>query len=190
MGKQKYILPKNDIRKKCREYAKKYIDIQRNEFIRLGILGDWGNPYITMDYEYEAVILSELYKFFDNGGIYKSSKPVYWCINCVTALAEAEVEYNEHTSSSIYVKFKAHSDVYKKLNVDENEDLFFLIWTTTPWTLPANLAVALHPNFDYALIKVKTSNNKNLKNNSMIIIAKDLVENVVNALNINAYDVA
>lgn len=189
LGKQKYTLQKNDFRKKCREYAKKYIDIQKKEFIRLGILGDWDNPYITMDYEYEAVILSELYKFFNNGGIYKSAKPVYWCIDCVTALAEAEVEYNEHTSPSIYVKFRAESDVYKKLNVAENEDLYFIIWTTTPWTLPANLGVALHPNFDYALVRINSSNNKNLKSKSLIFVAKELIDNVIKDLNISSFDV-
>ena len=189
LGKQKYTLQKNDIRKKCREYARKYIEIQKNEFIRLGILGDWDKPYVTMDYEYEAVILSELYKFFNNGSIYKSSKPVYWCIDCVTALAEAEVEYNEHTSPSIYVKFKAESDVYRTLNVAENEDLYFIIWTTTPWTLPANLAVALHPNFDYALVKITTSNNKNLKEGSFIVIANELLNNIIKALKIPSCDV-
>ena len=189
LGKQKYSISKNDIRKKCREYAEKYVNIQKDEFIRLGILGDWDKPYITMDYEYEAVILEELYKFFNNGGIYKSSKPVYWCINCVTALAEAEVEYNEHTSPSIYVKFKAQSDVHKRLEISNSNDLYFVIWTTTPWTLPANLAIALHPNFEYTLIKIIDSTNKNLKNGSYVIIAKDLLENVMKLSYITTYNI-
>ncbi|MCA1980331.1 MAG: isoleucine--tRNA ligase [Calditerrivibrio sp.] len=172
LGDKKYEISKSEIRKMCRKYAEKYIDIQRDEFKRLGVLGDWENPYITMNYEYEAITLKELYKFFNNGGIYKGSKPVYWCMDCVTALAEAEVEYNDHTSHSIFVKFPVREVTKSKLGI--NGDLSVVIWTTTPWTLPANLGVAFHPEFKYSVIKINASENQNLKNGEFIILATEL----------------
>ena len=145
-------MTKNDIgqvefRKKAYKYAMKYVRIQAKEFKRLGIFGDWDNPYLTLTKDYEANILHSLAKLYDRGYIYKGLKPVNWCKECETALAEAEVEYENKTSPSIYVKFRS------KLKI-EGKDTFFVIWTTTPWTLLANVAVALKPDFEYSYVKV------------------------------------
>ena len=154
LGAKKREMTKDQIRKLCRSYAEKYVNIQREEFKRLGVFGDWDNPYITMDYRYEADIVRELGKVFERGLAYRGLKPVYWCINCVTALAEAEVEYGDHTSTSIYVKFRAKEGFDKAFDVSFDKPVYVLIWTTTPWTLPANLAVALHPEFFYVAVDV------------------------------------
>ena len=187
LGKNKHSISILDRRKECRKYADKFIDIQRDEFKRLGIFGGWDNPYVTMDYQYETVILGELYKFFDNKLLYKGAKPVYWCTTCITALAEAEVEYKEHTSYSIFVKFKAKDDLKDILNLTDKDDLSVVIWTTTPWTLPANLAVAVHPNIEYSLITVEETNNKNLKNGELLILATEMIEKIKTELKIERY---
>ncbi|MGV3774312.1 MAG: isoleucine--tRNA ligase [Verrucomicrobiales bacterium] len=132
------------VRRACDAYARKYIDLQRNQFKRLGVLGDWQNPYLTLNKEYEADELRMFADMVEQGFVYRGKKPVYWCIPCRTALAEAEVEYADHVSQSIYVKFP----------VVGRENTFILIWTTTPWTLPANLAVAFNPTFFYSLVRV------------------------------------
>ncbi len=151
-------LPKVEIRKHCRKYASRFIDIQRDEFKRLGIIGDWGDPYLTMSYDYEAAIAREFIRFLSQGYVYHQKKPVYWCIHCLTALAEAEVEYYPHKSPSIYVKFPLKdnalavlSDLDTKLGTKK---VYLVIWTTTPWTLPANLAVALNPQLDYVVVEL------------------------------------
>ncbi|KWT88145.1 isoleucine--tRNA ligase [Candidatus Magnetominusculus xianensis] len=137
----------------CRSYAQKYIDIQRDEFIRLGVFGDWTSPYITMDFDYEADIVAEFFKIARAGYIYRGRKPVHWCSSCVTALAEAEVEYADKQSPSVYVKFKLTDDSAIKLFGERpTKNVFIVIWTTTPWTLPANLALAVHPDVDYAVV--------------------------------------
>src|SRR4249920_2707554 len=143
---KKLALSKAEIRQLCKEYAEKYISIQREEFKRLGVLGDWDKPYRTLEPQYEAQEVRELGKFVATGALYRKKKPVYWCASCVTALAEAEVEYEDHTSTSVYVKF-AVKDPKGKFQSDGNT--FFVIWTTTPWTLPANQAIAVHPEFIY-----------------------------------------
>src|SRR2546426_6306524 len=132
------------IRKACEAYARKYIDIQRQQFKRLGVLGDWDNPYLTLNKEYEAAELRLFADIIDKGFVYRGKKPVYWSIPCRTALAEAEVEYKDHVSQSIYVKFPLVSQPGTTI----------LIWTTTPWTLPANLAVAYNSTFSYSLARV------------------------------------
>src|SRR4030095_3268860 len=132
------------IRKACDAYARKYIDIQRTQFKRLGVLGDWDNPYLTLNKEYEADELRLFADIVEQGFVYSDNKPVYWSIPCRTALAEAEVEYNEHTSTSVYVKFP----------VVGAPNTCILIWTTTPWTLPANLAVAYNSTFTYSQVRV------------------------------------
>ncbi len=147
---KKKSLGKAEIRRLCREYAEKYISIQRKEFKRLGVLGDWENPYRTIDRRYEAAEIRELGKFISAGSLYRQKKPVYWCASCVTALAEAEVEYEEHTSPSIYVKFPV-KDPRGKFALGQG--ICFVIWTTTPWTLPANQAIAVHPRFIYRWVK-------------------------------------
>jgi isoleucyl-tRNA synthetase len=156
LGPKKEGMSKSEIRKLCREYAVKFIDIQRSEFKRLGVFGDWDNPYLTMNYAYEAAIVRELGKFVGNGGVYKGKKPVYWCGFDETALAEAEVEYADHESPSVYVKFKIKSEDSKNREKfsDLSLDHYFIIWTTTPWTLLANLAIAVHPVLLYVEIKV------------------------------------
>jgi isoleucyl-tRNA synthetase len=151
------------IRQLCREYAEKYYKIQREEFERLGILGDWGHPYLTMDPGYEAAIVREFAKIVSQGGVYKRKKPVLWCPRDQTALAEAEVEYEEHTSPSIYVKFPIKmvtGDVKPRKSITQKIGDFILIWTTTPWTLPANQAVAVHPRERYVRIEVTWKGSK------------------------------
>jgi isoleucyl-tRNA synthetase len=138
-----------EVRQYCRRYAERYVDIQRKEFRRLGVFGEWDRPYLTMSYDYEATIVREFGRFALNGSLYKSKKPIYWCISCKTALAEAEVEYEQHASPSIFVKFPLISDLGGKHPALQGKRVFILIWTTTPWTIPANLAVALHPELEY-----------------------------------------
>jgi isoleucyl-tRNA synthetase len=150
-----------EFRKKAKDYAQKYVEIQKEEFIRLGVFGDWDKPYLTMLPQYEKNIISTFTKLVEEGYIVKRKKPVFWCVNCETSLAEAEVEYEDKTSDSIYVKFPvvqlAKSFEFridltsgKDVNLDK---LFILIWTTTPWTLPANLALAIKPDAKYVLVK-------------------------------------
>jgi isoleucyl-tRNA synthetase len=129
--------------------------VQRDEFIRLGVLGQWDDPYLTMDHEYEAEIASALHGFMLAGYVERGLKPVHWCSECRTALAEAEVEYQDHTSPSVTVAFKLDDDARAKLEIPEGEEVAALIWTTTPWTLPANLATALHPDFEYLLVRAE-----------------------------------
>ncbi len=138
-----------EVRQRCREYAKEFINIQREEFKRLGVLGDWEQPYLTMNNVYVAEILEEYGQFYFSGAIHRSKKPIHWCATCRTALAEAEVEYADEKSPSIYVKFPLAQapEVVPQLGGMQNVSL--VIWTTTPWTLPANLAVAVHPDLDY-----------------------------------------
>ena len=143
---------KSEIRRECRRYAEKFIDLQREEFVRLGVLGEWQKPYLTLDHEYEANILKCFLSFVENGNIFKKKKPIHWCPNCQTALAEAEIEYNDHVSPSVYVAFPFR-DLDKRFPEFKGEDASVLIWTTTPWTLPANLAIALHTDFDYTFFR-------------------------------------
>jgi len=153
-------------RKLCREYALKFLDIQREEFKRLGVSGDWEEPYITMSYKYEASIVREFGRFVEKGSVYKGKKPVRWCPSCITALAEAEVEYADKESPSIYVKFRVKNPK-GKLTPDAVKGTSFVIWTTTPWTLPANMALALHPHFIYRIVKTPDGE---------LILAQDLIE--------------
>jgi isoleucyl-tRNA synthetase len=152
LGSKKDSTPVIEKRKKCREYAGRFVDIQRDEFKNLGVFADWEKPYITMDYAYEASIVREFNRFMQSGYVYKGKKPVHWCPTCVTALAEAEVEYADKESPSIYVKFKV-KDPQGKLTPDSEKGTHFVIWTTTPWTLPANMALTLHPQFIYRSVK-------------------------------------
>jgi len=150
-------LPPLVIREACRKYAEKYINIQREEFKRLGVFAKWDFPYLTMDFKYEATIAREFLRFLESEQVYQRKKPVFWCPNCVTALAEAEVEYEPHKSPSIYVKFPLTKEtkefLEKDLSIKISKPISILIWTTTPWTLPANLALAFNPEFDYLIIE-------------------------------------
>jgi isoleucyl-tRNA synthetase len=165
LGSKKNEISKLEMRRECRKYAEKFIAIQRDEFKRLGVLGDWEAPYLTMNYEYEGLTAAELAKFAHNGGLYRGKKPVHWCSSCVTALAEAEVEYADKTSPSIYVKFALRDDLSAAVPALAGKKVFVVIWTTTPWTIPANLAVALHPDFPYVALEV---------NGEVLVVAEGL----------------
>ncbi|MDD3626139.1 MAG: isoleucine--tRNA ligase [bacterium] len=153
------------LRRLCREYADKFIKIQKEEFKRLGVIGDWDNPYATMSYDYEADILENFGKLVEKGLIYKGLKSIHWCPSCKTALAEAELEYKDHSSPSIFVKFK----------LENEKNTFIVIWTTTPWTIPSNMGIALHPDFEYVKVKVGEES---------WILAKELLESVMKILNV------
>ena len=156
LGKKKYTMDILEKRALCKEYATKYVGIQREEFKRLGVFGDWENPYLTMTNVYESTIVSEFYKFVEKGSVYRGKKPVHWCPSCITALAEAEVEYNQKESPSVFVKFPLNEEnVLRYLPSLKGKNVFILIWTTTPWTLPANLALAFHPDFIYAAVETR-----------------------------------
>ena len=155
LGSKKHQVSKLEMRKLCREYAAKFVAIQRDEFKRLGVLGDWENPYLTMNYEYEGITASELARFAKNGGLYRGRKPVHWCSSCVTALAEAEVEYADHNSPSIFVRFALQDDLGSVIPALAGKQSYVVIWTTTPWTIPANLAVAMHPEFEYVALETE-----------------------------------
>ncbi|MFA5519286.1 MAG: isoleucine--tRNA ligase [Spirochaetota bacterium] len=152
LGKTNKDASKIEIRKKCRDYATKFVNIQMDEFKRLGVFGDYDNPYLTMEQNFEARIVEVFGEIFEKGYIYKHKKPIYWCPACVTALAEAEIVYDNHTSSSIYVKFKVDPDSVAIEGVNR-DNLYVVIWTTTPWTLPANLGLSFHPEFKYSVFK-------------------------------------
>jgi isoleucyl-tRNA synthetase len=158
LGPRKKQMSTADFRRACRAYAEKYVDIQRQDFKRLGILGTWADPYKTLKFEYQAAIVRALGKFVEQDMVYKGKKPVHWCTHCRTALAEAEVEYEHHVSPSIYVEFPMRDG-----------DASVLIWTTTPWTIPNNLAIAFHPDFEYGVYEVE---------GRKVIVAKELAQTI------------
>ena len=155
-GGREAITPE-ELRKKCREFALNNLKGQETDFKRLGVWGNWEHPYITINPEFESIQLRVFGEMYKNGYVYKGLKPVYWCADCETALAEAEVEYADHKSHSVYVKFKFAIEeaqkAYKTAELDLNNPLSIVIWTTTPWTLPANLAVALNPKLQYVFVQ-------------------------------------
>ncbi len=177
IGKQE--IPQEEFRKKAYDYALKYVAIQKEQFIRLGVFGDWQNPYLTLSPDYEVSILNSFNELVKKDYIYRGLKPVNWCFKCETALAEAEVEYEDHTSPSIYVKFKLDNETTRQRD-NELTDACLVIWTTTPWTLIANVAVAVHPEFIYAYIKTEKGN---------LIVAKDLLSNVLSQIGIDKFEV-
>jgi isoleucyl-tRNA synthetase len=153
LGRKKLEMDPLAVRKACREYAQKYVDLQRSQFERIGVFGRWDQPYLTMSLAYEASIVETFYEFFEKGFVYKGLKPVYWCIHDKTALAEAEIEYEMHTSPSIYVRYALTSDPAAIDAALAGQPVYTIIWTTTPWTLPASLAVAFNPELDYLALK-------------------------------------
>ncbi|MEQ1922277.1 MAG: isoleucine--tRNA ligase [Pyrinomonadaceae bacterium] len=153
-GKNKNDIPVASFRRICREHASTAMNGQTRDFQRLGILGEWQTPYLTMSAEYESSTARLFGKFLERGFVYKGLRPVYWCIHDQTALAEAEVEYREHTSPSVYVKFPLKTDPAQIDGALAGKNVFVVIWTTTPWTLPANLGITVHPDFDYSAIEV------------------------------------
>jgi len=154
LGEKKKTMDATEVRAECRNYALKFIDIQRSEFKRLGVLGDWDNPYLTMNPGYEADVIRHLAAFFRSGNVYKGRRPVHWCMHCRTALAEAEIEYRDKKSPSIYVRFPMISDLSEEYPEIRGRMAYVLIWTTTPWTIPANLAIAFHPEHIYVAAEV------------------------------------
>ena len=145
-----------EIREKCTEYAKKWVEIQKEGFQRLGVLGEWDKPYLTLNPAYEAKQLEVFGELYENGYIFKGLKPIYWSPVTETALAEAEIEYKNHVSPSIYVKMEANKEIMDKLEM--TEPLYLVIWTTTPWTLPANTGIALNGEFEYGIYKTEKGN--------------------------------
>ncbi len=152
LGPRKAQMSAVEVRRACRRYAEKYVDLQRQDFIRLGVFGEWEKPYLTMDFEYEALIAEAFLAFLRGGYVYRGRKSVYWCIADQTALAEAEVEYEDHRSRSIYVRYPVLTDPAALDPALKGRKLWVVIWTTTPWTLPASMAVAFHPEFEYVVV--------------------------------------
>lgn len=171
LGSKKREMTKGDIRRQCRAYAEKFVAIQSEGFQRLGVFGEWDKPYLTMDYQYEAVIARELGRFALSGAMFQSPKPVMWCGSCRTALAEAEVEYENHTSHSIFVAFPLISESAVLAQELAGERVFFLIWTTTPWTIPSNQGIAYNPEFKYGAWK--------LADGRVMVMAEGLAETVL-----------
>ncbi len=169
-----------EFRSACHDFAQHYVDVQRESFKRLGVVGDWENPYLTMNPGFEAEEVKVFGAMYQKGYIYKGLKPVYWCPHDETALAEAEIEYQEDPVTTVYVKFPMHDDLGKLGGYDKGK-LFFVIWTTTIWTLPGNLAIALHPRDSYALVKAG--------NGEVYIVAEALVEKVMKVGGVENYEV-
>ncbi|MGH1469171.1 MAG: isoleucine--tRNA ligase [Bdellovibrionales bacterium] len=168
LGSKRQGKSKKEIRELCRAEAYKWVGVQKEQFKRLGILADWENPYVTVDADYEAEEVRELARVYENGLIYKGKKPVYWCPTLQTALADTEVEHMEHESPSIFVKFKIKPETLPAA-LSKYSDLSAVIWTTTPWTLPANLGISVHPRFDYQVVET---------NHGTLLLAKDMIEKV------------
>ncbi len=179
-GKNKNDLPVATFRRLCREHAEHAMDGQTRDFSRLGVLGEWETPYLTMSAEYESATARLFGKFLERGYVYKGLRPVYWCIHDQTALAEAEVEYREHTSPSVYVKFPLKTDPAEIDPALAGKNVFVVIWTTTPWTLPANMGIAVHPEFDYSAIEVSDA--------EVFIVASELSEAFCNTCGFAEYE--
>ncbi len=173
LGAKKAKMPAASIRRACRKYAEKYVNLQRKDFIRLGILGQWDDPYLTMSPKYQSVIAGAFVDFLHQGYVYKGLKPVNWCLHDRTALAEAEVEYENHTSPSIWVRFELDSDPAAIDPALAGRQVFGLIWTTTPWTIPANVGIAYHPKFEYVAVEV---------DGAAYIVARDLLQTTSDCL--------
>lgn len=167
LGDKQAKMSQAEKRRACRAYAEKYVDVQREQFKRLGVFGEWEDPYLTMSYPYEAATVAEFGKLYLNGSVYKGKKPVYWCATCRTALAEAEVEYADHFTPSIYVKFAFISDIGAVLPKLAGQRVSMVIWTTTPWTIPANLAIAVKDDFIYLAVKIE---------DEVLIVAKEMLD--------------
>jgi isoleucyl-tRNA synthetase len=193
LGRKKLEMPVPEVLEACRAYAQKYIDLQTSQFERIGCIGRWETPYKTMSRDYEARTLEAFYGFLEKGFVYRGLKPVYWCIHDRTALAEAEVEYEMHTSPSVYVRYKLNfqggnyafstaidRDLFGKAIVP-GQDVFAIIWTTTPWTLPASMGLAFHPNFEYVALRVESGD--------VYIVAAELASSVIASCNLGNTEV-
>src|SRR5215813_1559267 len=153
LGKKKLQMDPSAVRLECRKYAEKFLNLQREQFKRIGVFGRWDHPYSTMTPEYESVVLHAFYEFLEKGFVYKGLRSVYWCIHDQTALAEAEVEYENHTSTTVWVKYAMADDPAAVDPALRGKKVFTIIWTTTPWTLPASMAVAFHPDEEYVALE-------------------------------------
>ena len=184
VGKPNEKITAAEFRQKCREYAAEQVEGQKKDFIRLGVLGDWDNPYLTMNFNTEANIIRTLGKVIANGHLYKGSKPVHWCLDCGSSLAEAEVEYEDKVSPSIYVRFPAVSavEIEEKFNAvgKGHGKLSAVIWTTTPWTMPSNRAIAVNADLEYHLVQL---------GDERVILAAELVESVAKAVGVEQVEV-
>lgn len=182
VGKPNEKVSAAEFRQACRDYAKEQIAGQKADFIRMGVLGDWENPYLTMNFDTEANIIRTLGKVIENGHLYKGSKPVHWCLDCGSALAEAEVEYEDKVSPSIYVRFAAIDEaaVEAKFNAKGTGKISAVIWTTTPWTMPSNRAIAINPELEYALVQL---------GKERVILATELVESVAKAAGVDSIEI-
>ncbi len=170
LGRKKLETPAEEFLAACRAYAQKYVDLQRSQFERLGVFGQWDEPYLTMSPEYEAATLATFYRFFERGFVYRGLKPVYWCLNDRTALADAEIEYEMHTSPSVYVRYRLTSEAGTLAPELAGRNVWTIIWTTTPWTLPASVAIAFHPEFEYVALEVASG--------EVYMVAAELAANV------------
>ena len=177
LGRKKLDMPAGEFLRHCREYAQKFVDLQTSQFVRLGVFGRWDDPYSTMSRGYEARILETFYRFLEGGFVYRGLRPVYWCIHDRTALADAEIEYEQHSSPSIYVRYDLTSDPAAIHPALAGKKVATIIWTTTPWTLPASLAVAFHPDFDYVALELE---------GRVYIVAQALAPAVREACNLEA----
>jgi isoleucyl-tRNA synthetase len=181
LGRKKLEIPAIAVRRECRAYAEKFLNIQRDQFKRLGILGRWDHPYSTMSKQYESVIVRQLFDFMENGAVYKGLRPVYWCIHDKTALAEAEIEYSNHTSPSVWVKYRLTSDPAKIDPALAGKKVSTIIWTTTPWTLPASMAVAFHPDLEYVALE---------HNGELYVVADALAKPTLDACKLEGASIA
>lgn len=186
VGKPNVNISATEFRQKCREYAISQVEKQKADFIRLGVLGDWDKPYLTMNFDTEANIIRTFGQMVSKGHLYKGLKPVYWCLDCASSLAEAEVEYYDHKSPSVYVAYPLatateNAQIWEKFNASASDKtLSAVIWTTTPWTLPSSLAISINANLDYQLVETA---------DATYLLAKDLVENVMQTIGIAEYKV-
>ncbi|MCP4268347.1 MAG: isoleucine--tRNA ligase [Candidatus Brocadiaceae bacterium] len=185
LGPKAKEMEKIDIRKKCKKYAEKFVKVQMKQFKALGVSGDWESAYLTFTPQYEAGIIEVFGKLVEKGYVYRSLKPIHWCMCCETALAEAELEHQDKTSPSIYVNFKLIEILKGVFPEIQDEDVYMLIWTTTPWTLPANLAIAVHPEFQYTAIKYL---NPKTQKKQVSILAENLVDSVMKLTGIESYE--
>jgi isoleucyl-tRNA synthetase len=188
VGEERKNLTKPEIRKKCKKYAEKFVKLQKAQFKALGVMGDWEYPYLTFDPRYEAGIIEVFGKLVEKGYVYRSKKPVHWCPNELgqTTLAEAELDYREETKSpSIYVNFKLSDDVGNLFKGVDSKNSYIMIWTTTPWTLPANVAIAVHPEYEYTAVRYR---NPKTKKEEIAVLAEKRVELVMSLVGVKDYE--
>ncbi len=189
-GRKPAKIDAHEFRQACREYAWRQIDLQREDFKRLGVMGDWERPYITMDYAFEADTVREVGRLLAKGGLYRGAKPVHWCPSCHTALAEAEVEYADHRSPAVFVRFPAAQDAGHLDASLAGARVSAVIWTTTPWTIPANLAIALGANLEYALVRIRDAGAQSSIEGEVLLLAEELRASVLAELGMEGEVVA